>query len=72
MQPAQVSLAWLLARPAVVAPIVGTTGEEQLEAAVAAVDLTLSAEECATLEALYQPFPVLGWMDGAVVLTPPR
>jgi len=72
VQPAQVALAWLLSRPAVVAPIVGATKLEQLDAAVAAVDLTLSAEECAALEAPYQPHPVRGWMDGAVTLTPPQ
>lgn len=71
VQPAQVALAWLLSRPAVVAPIVGATKLEQLDAAVAAVDLTLSAEECAALEAPYQPHPVRGWMDGAVT-TPQR
>ncbi|MCC6931058.1 MAG: aldo/keto reductase [Gemmatimonadaceae bacterium] len=69
VQPAQVALAWLLSRPAVTAPIVGTTRLEQLEAAVAAVDLSLTPEECAELEAPYQPHPVRGWMDGGLVLT---
>ena len=32
--PAEVSLAWLLSRPAVVAPIVGATKPEHLDAAV--------------------------------------
>ncbi len=69
VQPAQVALAWLLSRPAVAAPIVGTTKLEQLDAAAAAVDVTLTEEECAMLEAPYQPHPVRGWMDGAVTLT---
>jgi aryl-alcohol dehydrogenase-like predicted oxidoreductase len=61
--PAQVALAWLLSRPGVVAPIVGATKLQHLEDAVAAVDLTLSAEECAALEAPYRPHPVRGWID---------
>jgi len=71
--PAQVALAWLLSRPGVVAPIVGTTKIEQLEEAAGAVELTLSDYERAALEAPYQPHPVRGWMDGAVVhAAPPR
>jgi aryl-alcohol dehydrogenase-like predicted oxidoreductase len=67
-QPAQVALAWLLSRPAVVAPIVGTTKLEQLEAAVAAVDMELSEEECAALEAPYQAHDVRGWLSGPLQL----
>lgn len=67
-QPAQVALAWLLSRPAVVAPIVGTTKLEQLEAAVAAVDMELSEEECAELEAPYQAHDVRGWLSGPLQL----
>ncbi len=71
VQPAQVALAWLLSRPGVAAPIVGTTRLEQLDAAIAAVDVTLSAEECAELEAPYQPHPVRGWLDGTPIVLPP-
>ena len=67
-QPAQVALAWLLSRPAVVAPIVGTTKLEQLEAAAAAVDMELSDEECAELEAPYQAHDVRGWLSGPLRL----
>ena len=67
-QPAQVALAWLLSRPTVVAPIVGATKLEQLEAAVAAVDLELSDEECAELEAPYQAHDVRGWLSGPLRL----
>ena len=66
VEPAQVALAWLLSRPAVSAPIVGTTTLEQLDTAVAAVDLVLTAEECAEVELPYQPHAVRGWLDGAV------
>ena len=43
--PAQVALAWLLRQPGVTAPIVGVSKLEQLEQAVAALDVTLSDEE---------------------------
>ena len=43
------------------APIVGATKVEQLEDAVAAVELTLSAEEVARLEELYAPHAVVGF-----------
>ena len=58
--PAEVALAWLLSRPAVVAPIVGATKPEHLDAAVRALDVVLSAEEIATLEAPYRPHEVKG------------
>jgi len=57
---AQVALAWLLHKPGVTAPIVGASKIEQLEQAFAAVELALSTEEIATLEAPYQPHPILG------------
>ena len=58
--PAQFALAWLLHRPGVTAPIVGATKLEQLDQAVAAVDLRLSAEEAQFLEERYEAHPVLG------------
>ena len=57
---AQIALAWLLGRPAVAAPIVGATRLRHLEDAIAAVDVTLSDDELARLEAPYRPHPVLG------------
>jgi 1-deoxyxylulose-5-phosphate synthase len=62
--PAETALAWLLSRPGVTAPIVGVTKLEQLDAAVRALDLRLSPEECAELEAPYQPRPIRGWYEG--------
>lgn len=47
--PAQVSLAWLLTRPAVAAPIVSATSLEQLSDILKAATLTLSAEDVAEL-----------------------
>lgn len=56
----QVALAWLLSKPAVSAPIVGATRLSQLDEALGAVDLVLSADEIARLEAPYRPQPVRG------------
>ena len=58
--PAEVALAWLFSRPAVVAPIVGATKPEHLDAAVRALDVALSPEEIAILEAPYRPHDVKG------------
>src|SRR5579862_5512106 len=57
---AQVALAWLLQRPGVTAPIVGSTKQSHLTDALEAEKLTLSAEEITQLEELYAPHPVLG------------
>jgi 1-deoxyxylulose-5-phosphate synthase len=57
---AQVALAWLLAKPGVTAPIVGSTKLAHLEDALAAEQLSLSAEEMTSLEEPYVPHPVLG------------
>ena len=55
VEPVQVALAWLMSRPAVVAPVVGFTRVEQMDAVAGAVDVVLSEEECAELEAPYRP-----------------
>ncbi len=57
---AHVALAWLWSKPAVVAPIVGATRLDHLDTAVAARDLTLTAEEIEALEAPYVPHRVVG------------
>jgi 1-deoxyxylulose-5-phosphate synthase len=57
---AQVALAWLLHKPGVTAPIVGATKTEQLEDALAAESLSLSAEEIERLEQAYVPHAVAG------------
>ena len=58
---AQVALAWVLAKSAVSAPIVGASKPGHLDDAVAALDLVLSAEEIARLEAPYVPHSVVGF-----------
>jgi aryl-alcohol dehydrogenase-like predicted oxidoreductase len=50
---AQVALAWVLKNPVVDAPIVGATKPHHLTDAVAALDLTLTDDEAASLEAPY-------------------
>jgi aryl-alcohol dehydrogenase (NADP+) len=57
---AQIALAWLLAQPAVTAPIVGASKMNHLDDAVKALDIRLDAEELAALAEPYQPHPVLG------------
>jgi aryl-alcohol dehydrogenase (NADP+) len=52
---AQVATAWVLQKQPVTAPIVGVTKLEQLNDAVAAVEIKLSAEEVSRLEAPYIP-----------------
>lgn len=57
---AQVGMAWLMHRTAVTSPIVGLTKLEQLDDAVAAVDLALGLEDLSELEAHYLPHAVSG------------
>jgi 1-deoxyxylulose-5-phosphate synthase len=57
---AQVALAWMMAKPGIVAPIVGVSKPGQLDDALAALTLTLTGDEIAALEAPYAPHPVAG------------
>jgi aryl-alcohol dehydrogenase-like predicted oxidoreductase len=57
---AQVALAWLLQKPGVTAPIVGSTKKKHLKDALAAEALTLGEDEVERLEKPYVPHPVLG------------
>ena len=60
---ARVALAWLLARPAVMSVIIGAKSVEQLDDNLAAVALTLSAEELGRLDAVSAlPPEYPGWM----------
>ncbi|MEU0691639.1 aldo/keto reductase [Streptomyces uncialis] len=53
LEPGEVALAWLLSRPGVTGPIVGPRTAAQLDSAVRAVGLSLSAELLAELDALF-------------------
>jgi len=57
---AQLSLAWLLHKDWVTAPIVGTTSIEHLEEAAEAVEIDLSDSDIAYLEEPYEPQPIIG------------
>jgi aryl-alcohol dehydrogenase-like predicted oxidoreductase len=57
---AQVALAWVAQKPFVTAPIVGVSKPQHLDDAVAALSLTLDADEIAQLEASYVPRAVAG------------
>jgi aryl-alcohol dehydrogenase-like predicted oxidoreductase len=59
-QPAEVALAWLMSKPVVTAPIVGTTKPQHLDAALRATELTLTDEEIQHLEAPYKPHSIVG------------
>lgn len=48
--PAQVALAWLMARPGITAPIVSATSIEQLHELLGATNLSLSSEQIAQLD----------------------
>jgi 1-deoxyxylulose-5-phosphate synthase len=58
VSPAQIALAWVLRQPGVTAPIVGASKMEQLDQAIAALDLALTDDECRQLEELYEPHRV--------------
>ena len=55
----QVALAWQFKR-GVAAPIVGATNPKHFDDAVASVDLTLTDDEAAFLEAPYRPHEIVG------------
>lgn len=57
---AALAYAWLLQRPGVVALLAGAGSPQQLDDAVRALDVTLSAEDAAALETPYQPHAVMG------------
>ena len=52
VEPATLALAWVLAHPAVTAPLVGASKPEQLQASIAAVDLSLDPALKARLDEL--------------------
>ena len=60
VKPAQVALAWVLAKDGVAAPIVGASRIEQLEDAVGALAVALTPDEIARLEEPYRSRPVAG------------
>jgi|HigsolmetaAR201D_1030396.scaffolds.fasta_scaffold01899_11 aryl-alcohol dehydrogenase-like predicted oxidoreductase len=59
--PSKLALAWLLGSPGVVSPILGFSDPSQIEVACEALNVVLSADERALLEAPYRPHPVIGF-----------
>jgi aryl-alcohol dehydrogenase-like predicted oxidoreductase len=59
--PAVIALAWVLHNPVVTAPIVGLSKPGHLDDALAALNVTLTLDEIAALEAPYIPHPVVGF-----------
>ena len=55
---AQVSLAWLLSKPGVTAPIVGSTSLANLEDILGALEVKLTQDEVEFLEEAYRPLPI--------------
>ena len=61
--PARVALAWLLAKPAVTAVIVGAKRQDQLADNLAAVNLVLAPDDVVKLDAVSElPPEYPGWM----------
>ncbi|KAI0927809.1 hypothetical protein AcW1_005231 [Taiwanofungus camphoratus] len=57
---AQVAIAWVLSKPGVTAPIVGTTSLDNLKDIIGAASVTLTEDEIKYLEEPYQPQSILG------------
>jgi NDP-hexose C3-ketoreductase / dTDP-4-oxo-2-deoxy-alpha-D-pentos-2-ene 2,3-reductase len=53
--PADVSIAWLLAQPGVTAPIIGPRTIEQLDGSLRSLEITLSSETLAALDRIFPP-----------------
>ncbi len=56
--PATLAVAWVMANPAVTAPIIGARNVEQLDASLAAADYTMSQQQREELSDLTSPVPL--------------
>jgi aryl-alcohol dehydrogenase-like predicted oxidoreductase len=66
--PAQVSLAWLLARPVVASILVGASNRKQLDENLAAADVQLTSDDLAALDAATKPVAIYpNWFNERVV-----
>jgi len=57
----QIALAWVLKKPGVVSPIIGTVKESYLTDAIAALDIELDDDDMTRLEDLYEARAVFGF-----------
>jgi len=70
--PAQVALAWTMARPGVTSVLFGANTSEQLEQNLAAAALTLTDDDTARLDAASAVAAIYpGWWDPAMGILPP-
>ena len=60
VSPSQLALAWVLSKPYITAPIIGSSKMEHLDQSIAALEIKLTPEEIKRLEEPYRPHPVLG------------
>ena len=58
---AQIALAWVAHQSKVTSPIIGATKPHHLDDAIAAIELELTDDEVAELEAPYEPHEVAGF-----------
>ena len=56
----EVALGWMLTKPAITAPIIGVSTEEQLRTVLKAADRKLSPDDVEYLEELYEPRNIAG------------
>jgi aryl-alcohol dehydrogenase-like predicted oxidoreductase len=66
--PSQLAIAWVMAQGPRILPLVGARTRTQLAESLAAVDIALSPEECATLEAALPPEAVVGTRYAAAMM----
>ena len=65
VKPSQLALAWVLAQGEYIVPIPGTKRRTYLEENLAALDVVLSAQELATLDAVFPFHAAAGERYGA-------
>ncbi|MET0862911.1 MAG: aldo/keto reductase, partial [Nakamurella sp.] len=58
---AQLAMAWVLRNPVITSPLVGVTKSGHIDDAVAALDVVLTDDEIAALEAPYTPRAIVGF-----------
>jgi len=56
----QIALAWVLSKPHIAAPIIGSSKIEHLNQAIDALEIKLTDDEVKQLEESYRPHPILG------------
>ena len=71
--PAQVALAWLLAKPHVASVLVGASNPRQLDDNLHAASVVLAPEELAALDEMTAPTPLYpNWFNEKIVDAPVR